>query len=231
MLKTILCLIPAIAAVHLTTKVHNKQTTKLFATGSACDAWNTKRARQYECSGEGLDSVVCRMFAIFDEDQSGDVTREELDNVIDTIQECIRETNPGYSVPEPELDRIYTEFDKADASHDGVVDTDEFLNYIHNPENQRALGLMQVQMRINAQCDENSPEIAYVFNSLGADYASNCIVEDDLVGAYTTMYENAGVDPEVIEEEYLPYIRQEYADTDADSNGCVTRAELAAQLC
>ena len=81
------------------------------------------------------------------------------------------------------------------------------------------------------RCDENSDQIKSVFNSLGADYSKNCIIEDQLVDAYTRMYADAGVDPSIIEDEYLPYIREEYKETDEDSNGCVTRKELAKQLC
>ena len=115
MLKSILCLLPAIQAVHLASKA------KTFSQ-PMCPEWEQIRARQAKCpQANGYETIVCRMFAIFDADESDDVTRDELYDVLEVIEKCY-----GRQLTEREWEIINSEFDKADHSGNGIVTREEF---------------------------------------------------------------------------------------------------------
>lgn len=135
-----------------------------------------------------MAGVQCGIFAIFDANQDGEVTKEELDDTIDTWERCqmSKPGGRGARVSQSDRDVINSEFDKADENGNGVVTTEEFFKYLQGGNNPR--GLVQILAHatngVTFDCDANSQEITDIFNRVGGDLEKNCITVGNLTGAY-----------------------------------------------
>ena len=231
MIKTFLCLLPAaIQAMTIKQMMHHQALQRVARGGEGHESEKVD-----ECLAVGgYEGIVCGVFALFDTDKSGDLSRHEFNKVVDQMQ---REA--GFEMTSGERDELF-DMINSDDEDDDDIDEQEFLEFLQWAfGGDQSLAQVAASTLIKQECDENSETIVSIHDSLRGD--DQCITKREFEDAFRDAYEeycyNAGTeeDPEMLER-YLEFARTEFDQTDRvlgehKQNDCVGRKKLAARMC